>query len=130
MPQLMETLDFYAAAADLSEVQREILDLKLRGERNIDIADTVNKKWGSSYTANYISTIFRQRIVPKICAAAAYHLKVVENLFFEEEFKKCSCCGQTFLRDPVNFTRKVRAADGLSARCKKCEKAYRRKKNE
>ena len=33
----------------------EILDMKIRKVKNIDIADIINKKWGKSYTANYIS---------------------------------------------------------------------------
>lgn len=55
----MRALKFYVKMADLSEVQREILDLKLDKKKNQDIADIVNKKYKKSYTANYISTIFR-----------------------------------------------------------------------
>ena len=127
LPALMRTLKFYTDMADLSELQREILDLKLKKEKNIDIADLVNKKWGKSYTANYISTIFRQRIIPKINEAAAYHERLVSNLFFEEEFKTCTCCKKVFLRDSNNFTRKARSKDGFTTRCKKCEKASRTK---
>jgi hypothetical protein len=73
--------------------------------KNTDIAISINKKWGKSYTPNYISTIFRQRIIPAINAAATYHEKVVGSLFFEEEFKTCSRCGKTMLLDPTNFMR-------------------------
>jgi hypothetical protein len=66
--------------------------MKIRKVKNIDIADIINKKWGKSYTANYISTIFRQRIIPKINEAATYHIKLVSNVFFEEEFKVCTGC--------------------------------------
>ena len=124
---LLKTLEYYMEQADLSEVQREILDMKIRKEKNIDIADKINKKWGKSYTANYISTIFRQRIIPKINEAAAYHVKLASNLFFEEEFKACTCCKKIFLRDADNFTRKARSKDGFTSRCKKCEKASRNK---
>jgi hypothetical protein len=128
LPSLMTTLKFYTDQAELSEVQREILDLKLRKVKNIDIADQINKKWGKSYTANYISTIFRQRIIPKINEAAAYHVKLVSNVFFEEEFKTCTGCKQIMLKDSNNFTRKARSKDGYTTRCKKCEKASRAKK--
>ena len=130
---LMRALDFYIRMADLSEAQREILDLKLRKVKNADVAFEINKKYGKSYTANYISTIFRQRIITKINDAAAYHVKVVENLCFPEEWKTCSCCGKTLLKDSENFTRKTRSKDGFTARCKKCEKIARnkgRKENE
>ena len=55
---LIKTLWFYIEMAEITEVQREILDLKMKHVCNQDIAFTINKKWGKSYTTNYISTIF------------------------------------------------------------------------
>ena len=129
LPALMETLRFYTEQAELSEIQREILDMKLRKVKNTDIAIEINKKWKKTYTPNYISTIFRQRIIPKINEAAAYHEKLVSNVFFEEEFKTCTGCGRTLLRDADNFTRKTRSKDGFTTRCKKCEKEARQGRN-
>ena len=125
LPALMDTLRFYTDQAELSEIQREILDMKLKKVKNVDIALEVNKKWKKSYTPNYISTIFRQRIIPKINEAAAYHEKIIGNIFFEEEFKTCTGCGRTLLRDADNFTRKTRSKDGFTTRCKRCEKEAR-----
>ena len=125
LPQLLNTLKFYVEMAELSEVQREILNLKLNKVKNADIAYEINKKWGKTYTTNYISTIFRQRIIPKINAAAAYHVKLLENIYFEEEFKTCSSCGRTMLRDADNYTRRARSKDGFSGTCKACEKEAR-----
>lgn len=125
---LVRTLRFYIEFAELSEAQREILDLKIKKVKNQDIADFVNRKYGKSYTANYISTIFRQKIIPKINEGAAFHQKILENLFFEEEFKKCSVCGIWMLRDAENFVKKTRAKDGLANRCKKCDKLDRLRK--
>lgn len=127
---LLKTLDYYVGRATLTDTQREILDLKLRHERNQDIASKVNKKYGKTYTTNYISTIFKQRIVPQIAAAAKLHQKIVENLFFEEEFKVCTSCGLTLLRCEENFVRKTRSKDGFSNRCKRCDKLDRQKKKE
>ena len=129
LPALMETLRFYTDQAELSEIQREILDMKLRKVKNTDIALEINKKWKKTYTPNYISTIFRQRIIPKINEAAAYHEKLVSNIFFEEEFKTCTGCGKTLLRDTDNFTRKSRSKDGFTSRCKHCEKEARQGRN-
>lgn len=127
---LIRTLRYYLGFAELNEVQSEILDLKIKKTKNQDIADFINKKYGKAYTANYISTIFRQKIIPKINDAAAFHYRIVQNLFFEEEFKKCNCCGAILLRDPVVFVRKTRAKDGLANRCKKCDKLDRDLKKE
>ena len=129
LPALMETLRFYTEQAELSDIQREILDMKLRKVKNVDIALEINKKWKKTYTPNYISTIFRQRIIPKINEAAAYHEKLVSNIFFEEEFKTCTGCGRTLLRDTDNFTRKSRSKDGFTSRCKRCEKEARQGRN-
>lgn len=129
LPALMETLRFYTEQAELSEIQREILDMKLKKVKNTDIAIEINKKWKKTYTPNYISTIFRQRIIPKINEAAAYHEKLVSNIFFEEEFKTCTGCGKTLLRDTDNFTRKSRSKDGFTSRCKHCEKEARQGRN-
>ena len=69
-------------------------------------------------------------IISKINEAAAFHKKILSNLFFEEEFKKCTCCGTWLLRGPEIFVRKARSKDGLANRCKKCDKAERQRKKE
>lgn len=127
---LLKTLNYYIDQADLTAAQREILELKINKEKNQDIALHINKKYGKSYTVNYISTIFRQKIIPAINAAALYHEKLVSNLFFVEEFKQCTKCGHHLLRDPINFVRKSRAKDGLSNHCKVCDKKSREEKKE
>lgn len=125
---LRATIDFYVRRADLSEVQREILDLKIRKVGNQDIAARINKKWNKSYTANYISTIFHQKIIPKINAAASEHEHIVELLSFPEEFKTCTKCSRVLLRDADHFVRKTRSKDGFSNHCKKCDKLDRQSK--
>lgn len=125
---LLETLKYYIKIADLSDVQREILELKMRRIKNQDIADKINQKYDKSYTANYISTIFRQKIIKQINDAAVFHEEIVGNLFFPENFKKCTTCGKVLLRDAENFVRKTRAKDGFSNRCKKCDKEERLRK--
>lgn len=125
---LLETLWFYVRTADLSDVQKEILDLKIKKTPNQEVAAIVNKKYGKSYTTNYISTIFRQKIIPRINSAATRHEKVVENLCFEENFKKCTCCGKTLLISTDNFIRKNLSKDGFATRCKICDRNERNKK--
>jgi hypothetical protein len=125
LPALLDTLKFYIEQAELTEVQREILEMKLNKKKNSDIAWDINHKYNKSYTTNYISTIFRQRIIPKINDAAKYHERIIGNIFFPEEFKTCCRCHQTMLRDAENFTKLSRSTDGFSPRCKKCEKKAR-----
>lgn len=125
---LIKTLEYYIKEAELTDVQREILDLKIKKEKNQDIAFYINKKYGKTYTVNYISTIFRQKIIPAINNAASYHRQIIRSLPFDEEFKVCTKCGRRLLRDPINFVRKSRAKDGLSNHCKACDKRDREEK--
>lgn len=127
---LLRTLNYYISMANLTEVQKEILDLKMKRKKNQDIASYVNKKFGKSYTANYISTIFRQKIIKQINDAAAFHVEIISNLFFPENFKKCTCCGKMMLKSSENFVKKTRAKDGYSNRCKRCDKEERERKKE
>lgn len=124
---LLQTLDFYISYADLTDVQREILTRKIHHEKNSDIASYINKTFGKSYTANYISTIFRQKIIPKINEGARMHWEVVSNYFWPENFKKCTCCGRLLLLHEYNWVRKSRSKDGFQSRCKRCEKKLRKK---
>lgn len=126
--QLLITLNFYIDQAELTEVHKSILDLKIGKQKNQDIASYINKTYGKTYTTNYISTIFRQKIIPLINRAAAYHEQIIGSLPFEEEFKTCTKCGRILLRDPANFVRKSRAKDGLSNHCKACDKRNREEK--
>lgn len=126
--KLLDTLKYYIEMTDLTEAQREILDLKINKTKNQDIADLINRKYDKSYTANYISTIFRQKIIPRINETAAFHAKIVENLSFPENFKRCTGCGKVLLIDPDKFVRKSRSKDGFSTRCKICDRNDRQKK--
>ena len=128
LKKLLDTLRYYIELTDLTEVQKEILDLKINKVKNQNIADFVNKKYGKSYTANYISTIFRQKIIPHINDTAKFHALIIENVCFEENFKRCNDCGEILLLDAENFVRKSRSKDGFSTKCKKCDRKDRQRK--
>lgn len=127
LSSFINTLRFYADFADLSELQKEILDFKIKKVTNQDIALYINKKYGKTYNDNYISTIFRQKILVQISEQAKLHNEIIENLFFEENFKICRDCGKTLLLHPTNFVRKAKSKDGFAIRCKKCEKLKRQR---
>lgn len=128
--QFLTTLLYYIDLSRLSDIHKEILHLKLSHEKNQQIANQVNAKYNKTYTANYISTIFKQKIIPQICATVRHHLLVTQNLFFPENFKQCKKCKQTLLIGTDNFIRKTRASDGFSSQCKHCDKKIRMAKYE
>ena len=123
----LKTATFYIERADLTESQKEILTLKIRKVTNQNIAVYINKKYGKTYNDNYISTIFRQKILTKIAETVQLHREIAENLFFKENFKSCRDCGTTLLLHPNNFVRKAKSKDGFAIRCKKCEKEKRQR---
>ena len=130
LQELLDTLDYYIELADLTPIYREILDFKIKKVKNYDIAKYINEKYGKTYTDNYISTIFRQKIIKAINEAAVYHWEVMNNFFYPENFKRCTYCNKLLLRDAHNFVRKARAKDGFTNRCKKCDKEIRIKQKE
>ena len=130
LEDIYRTLDFYESIADLTEVQRRLLRLKETHIHNTDIAGIINKEFGKNYTTNYISTIFRQKILTKIVDAVELHLLSIENCFFPENFKKCTECGRILLLDERNWVKKTRSKDGFQNRCKRCDREKRKKKKE
>ena len=127
-PEFLDTLNFYINRAYLTPVHRDILNLKMKHYKNQLIADTINKKYGKTYTANYISTIFRQKIIAQINEPARQHVEIIENLCYPENWKKCRHCGKTLLVNTDNFVRKSRSSDGFSNQCKRCDKEIRQQK--
>ena len=127
---LIKTIDYYREFANLSDLQKDVLEMKINKKTNDDIRVYINKKYDKHYAVNYISTIFRQKIIPALTEAANYHLRVIENLFFEEEFKTCIGCGRTLLIDERNFMHKARSKDGFNNKCKVCEKERRKRRKD
>lgn len=130
LEDIYRTLDFYEGITDLTESQRKLLRLKEAHKKNAEIAEIINEEYGKNYTANYISTIFRQKILMKMVEAIKLHedtIKAYKNL---DMYKQCNCCGRTLLLDERNWVRKNRSKDGFQNRCKMCEREIRKKKEE
>lgn len=122
---VVKTIQFYESVAKLTDLQRELLQMKIAQWSNNQIRENLNTKYGTSYNDNYISTIYRQRILPSIACAATYHRQIMENIFFPENFKKCKDCGRLLLKSPDFFMRQSKASDGFAPRCKSCQKIKR-----
>ena len=127
---VVNTLIYYEECANLTPLQKDLLELKLRKVSNLNIAAMLNEKYNKSYNENYISTIYRQKIIPQITGAAKAHREILENLFFPENFKRCRDCGRMILMSPRYFMRQAKAPDGYAPRCKECDKIRRAKRDE
>ena len=126
---LLKTINYYIEQAKLSNIHSDLLEMKLLQRKNMEIAIFLNEKYGKSYTENYISTLYKKN-VDQIVDAALFHKDLIENIFFPENFRKCTRCGNYLLKHPRNFVRKTRAADGFCGRCKSCDKEVRQRKKE
>lgn len=128
----LDTLQYYVDLTDLTPIQKDILQMKIEKKRNVDIVQEICARHGKKYMVNYISTIFTQKIIPRIIDAVKLHCALIENLSYKENFKKCNMCKKELLICEDNFVHKARSKDGFSNRCKKCEKIERNKggKNE
>lgn len=128
---LIWELEGYIEKANLSEARQYILIRKIDKATNDQIRRELQEKFGLAYSDNYISTIYKQMICEKISKTAQLEH---DNWIYRnqpEKFKVCSTCGRKLLRDSRNFIKKQNAKDGLSARCKMCDKEIRdRKKKE
>jgi len=56
---VVKTLIYYEECANLTPLQKDLLELKLRKVSNLNIAAMLNEKYNKSYNENYISTIYR-----------------------------------------------------------------------
>lgn len=124
---ILETIDFYTDFAHLSDSKKEILRLKKLKYTNDQIQKILSEKFGLSHTANYISTIWKQKICVEISEAATLHFEYYMERENPLHWKECNTCGKTKLRDSREFVRKAKSSDGLSNRCKVCDKEKREK---
>lgn len=125
--RVLRTLEYYEARANLTPLQKDLLELKVKGTQNLEIAKYLNKTYNKTYNENYISTIFHQKVIPQIAAAASAHREILENIFYPENFKKCRDCGRVLLMNSNNFVKQKKSSDGFAPRCKSCEKVKRSK---
>lgn len=120
LKDLLRTLNYYINQANLDPAQKDCMKLKMRHLTNEEIRHKLNKKYGTSYRENYISTIFHLRVAGKIADAAQFHEAALKGLITPGSYKKCRGCGRLLLRDPHVFTRRQRAVDGYNSKCRAC----------
>lgn len=125
---LLDTLDFYIEKANLSEPKKVILNYKKNKVQNEIIKKDLEKNFNLTHSANYISTIWKQKICKEIAEAAQLHYDYYLYRNKPFSWKKCNQCGEIKLKDTREFMRKSRSSDGLASRCKECDKKNRQKK--
>lgn len=123
--ELLWTFDIYQNLTELSEQQALILEGKKKGKSNKEIQAELQDKLGIFHQVNYISTIYL-KIINKIIESVELNYDEWLAKDYGKAWKKCPYCGKFWLRDPRRFVRKSKAPDGLTNRCKVCDRQKRR----
>lgn len=120
---LMEDLDNLVEKTlrDKYPFYYDLLIFKIDGKTNIEIQALLKEKYGYTYTVEYLSSLWRQKI-PKLLAERAQTDYIVWYYTYKErgKWKKCRRCGQVKLADNRFFSRNKASPDGFYSICKEC----------
>ena len=111
------------------EDYRLIADLKIIGASNVEIRDELQRQLGQTYSVEYISNLWRNKI-PKVIAETAkanflYWAAKAKGL----RMKKCSRCGRYKPATNQFFSKNKTSSDGLYSICKACRNKKKKSKN-
>ena len=99
----------------------DVVKLKIKGKMNVEIQAALGEKYGTPYTVEYISALWRNKI-PKYIAEYAkkdyliWHFTNVSH----GPWKYCSRCGQRKPAHNYFFSKNSTSKDGFYSICKEC----------
>lgn len=101
-------------------IYERIVELKIDKKQNQEIQDILKQEFGTTYSGEYISSLWRNKI-PKMIAETALE----EFLMFEYQkrnypMKRCSKCGQIKPAHNQFFSKNKTSKDNLYSICKHC----------
>lgn len=119
---LMDAFDLYCGEALKGEpILEQIVIDKIDGMQNDDIQHDLYKKFGTSYSTEYISSLYRNKI-PKLIASCAED-SYIQDWYLNHEkgaYKRCSRCGSIKLAHSKYFSKNSTSNDGFYSICKAC----------
>ena len=109
----------------------DIVKYKIKEIPNKEIAALIKNTYGTTYSIEYISTLWRKKI-PKIIAEEAKKQWIIWHYTFEQKgkWKKCSRCQQVKLAHPYFFTKNKTSKDGFYSLCKCCRNKKTKKERQ
>lgn len=118
---MMALEDLVEKALEDYPMYKDVLIYKIDGLQNLDIQRELERKYGSRYSIEYISSLWRKKI-PKLIADQAKKDYVLWYYTEKEKgyWKRCSKCGQYKLGHPFFFSKNKSSKDGWYSICKKC----------
>lgn len=108
----------------------DIIKWKWSNKTNAEIHDLLLKNYGVNHSAEYVSSLWRNKI-PKVIAEYEQDQYLIWYFTHEAEgtWKTCSCCGQTKLAHNRFFSRNNTSKDGFYSLCKTCRNAKNKMKS-
>ena len=100
----------------------DIMVYKIVRTQNVDVQKILEEDHGKTYSVEYISSLFNNKI-PKLIAAEAQKQELLYHFTYIEkgDWKKCSRCGQVKLLHPIFFsTNNSGSNHGFYSICKEC----------
>lgn len=108
----------------------DLLTYKIDGLSNSAIQTLIHQKYGILHSADYISSLWRNKI-PKLIATQAEKEYLEWYYTYKErgKWKRCSCCGQVKLAHSLFFSKNNTSKDGYYSICKACRRSRRLEKD-
>lgn len=118
---LMETFDAisYRAIKDFP-VYLKIVELKIDKRQNEEIQRILQEEFGMTYSVEYLSSLWRNKIPKLIAAEATEDFITWEYKTRGYPMKKCSKCGETKPAHNQFFSKNKTSRDGWYSVCKRC----------
>lgn len=118
-----ETCD--QALADFPIYQR-IVELKIDKRQNVEIQQLLNEEFETTYSIEYISSLWRNKIPKLIAIQAKENFLTWQYKINNYPMKKCTKCGQIKPANNQFFSRNNTSKDNLYSICKSCRNKKRR----
>lgn len=108
----------------------DLIIYKIDGKQNIEIQQLLQEKYNMTYTVEYLSSLWRNKI-PKLIAEKAVEDYLIWHYTEEEkgQWKKCSRCGEIKLAHNKFFSKNKTSRDGFYSICKVCRNKKPAKKS-
>lgn len=119
---LMEDFDrLWRRALQSEPIYLDICEMKMDNKQNLEIQNKLLEKYNKTYTVEYISNLWRNKI-PKMIAQQAQIDYVMQHWSTHKGayWKQCSCCGESKPAHTFFYSKNSSAKDGWYSRCKVC----------
>ena len=99
----------------------DLLVYKIDGLSNAEIHTLLHEKYGQTYSIEYISVVWRNKIPKLLSEKAKENYRVWYYTNVEKgKWKRCNRCGQVKLADNRFFSKNKTSKDGWYSICKEC----------